>query len=398
MAKPLRLPAASEQALLDELVVQLIEPQEKPRWDQLIVEHHYLKNANLVGEQLHYVARHGDQWLALLGWSGPALHLKGREAWIGWAVKELRSRRHFLAQNSRFVLLCDRRQFPNLATRALGLCCQQLSRDWLAVHGHPILAVESFVDGQLFRGTAYKSAGCTMLGPTSGFGRCAEDFYQRHDRPKQLWVRALDPKGTAQLKAAALPLALAQFRSPAAVCCQVRAGQLPSLLERLPQVPEPRKCRGRYHPWPAILAILTLAKLAGVPGSQDDVAAFAKRLTQAQRRQLGCWRDPKTGRREVPGRSTFFRALKAVDYLALEKTLLGWQNDLLGPQDSQELVVLDGKVLHGTQGQMVLNAVTVPSGRVLGVELVRKADPQLANQDSPVASAKSGAETKSPPR
>src|SRR6266542_5498950 len=149
MAKPLRLPAASEQALLDELVVQLIEPQEKPRWDQLIVEHHYLKNANLVGEQLHYVARHGDQWLALLGWSGPALHLKGREAWIGWAVKELRSRRHFLAQNSRFVLLCDRRQFPNLATRALGLCCQQLSRDWLDVHGHPILAVERFVDGQL---------------------------------------------------------------------------------------------------------------------------------------------------------------------------------------------------------------------------------------------------------
>ena len=396
MAKPLRLPAASEQALLDGLVVQLIEPQEKPRWDQLVVEHHYLKNANLVGEQLHYVARYGEQWMALLGWSAPALHLKGREAWLGWSEEQLRQRRHFLAQNSRFVLLCDRLQFPNLATRALGLCCQRLSQDWLEFHGHPILALESFVDGQLFRGTAYKAAGWTMLGPTAGFGRCAEDFYQRHGRPKQLWVRALDLQGAAQLKAPELAPALAQYERPAPVRCQAPAAQLPSLLERLPEIPEPRKCKGRYQPWPAILGILCLAKLAGVPGSQDDVAAFAKRLTQPQRRQLGCWRDPKTGRREVPSRSTFFRALKALNYLSLEKTLLGWQDDLLGPQDPKELVVLDGKVLHATQGQTVLNAVTVPSGRVLGVELVRQADPDLANEDAPVSSAKSGAENEIP--
>ena len=396
MPKPLRLPNAREQTVLDELIVELINPRDKPRWDQLIVEHHYLKSAVLVGEQLHYVARHGQQWMALLGWSAPAFHLKGREAWIGWSAKQLPSRRHFAAQNSRFALLCDRLEFPNLATRALGLCCQRLSVDWLAVHGHPILVVESFVDSQLFRGTAYKAAGWTLVGPTSGFGRCAEDFYQRHDRPKQLWVRALDPQGKAQLKAQELPPSLAQYERVAAVRCQVPAGQLPSLLERLPAVPEPRKCRGRYQPWLAILGIICLAKLAGVPGSQDDIAAFARRLTQAQRRQLGCWRNPKTGRREVPSRSTFFRALKALDYLRLEKTVLEWQDDLLGPADPKELAVLDGKVLHGTQGQRVLNAVTVPSGRVLGVELVRQADPQLTQQDAPVSSAKSGAENEIP--
>jgi hypothetical protein len=396
MAKPLRLPEASEQTVLDELVVQLIEPAQKPRWDQLIVEHHYLKNAVLVGEQLRYVARYRDQWLALLGWSAPAFHLKGREAWLGWSEEQLRRRRHFLAQNSRFALLGDRLEYPNLATRAMGLCCQRLSQDWLELHGHPILAVESFVDGQLFRGTAYKAAGWTMLGPTAGFGRCAEDFYQRHDRPKQLWVRALDHPGTAQLKAKELAPDLARYERAVAPRCPRPAGQLPSLLERLPQIPEPRKCRGRYQPWGAILGILCLAKLAGVPGSQDEVAAFAKRLTQPQRRQLGCWRHPQTGRREVPSRSTFFRALKAVNYLTLEKTMLGWQDDLLGPQDPTELVVLDGKVLHGTQGRMVLNAVTVPSGRVLGVELVRQADPELAAEDAPVASAKSGAENEIP--
>jgi hypothetical protein len=396
MPKPLRLPVADEQALLDGLKVRLIEPEEKSRWDELIIEHHYLKNAILVGEQLHYLAHYQDQWLALLGWSAPALHLKAREAWLGWSLAQLRSRRHFLAQNSRFLLLGDRLQFPNLATRALGLCCQRLSQDWLQVHGHPILALESFVDSQLFRGTAYKAAGWTMLGPTSGFGRCAEDFYQRHDRPKQLWVRALDSQAVAVLKAESLPPSLAAYEREAAPRCQVSAQKLPSLLDRLPQVADPRRSRGRWHPWPAVLGIICLAKLAGVPGSQDDIAAFAKRLTQAQRRHLGCRRNPPTQVREVPARSTFFRALKAVKYSCLEKTLLDWQNDLLGPEDPKELVVLDGKALHGAQGQMVINAISVPSGRVHGVEPVHRAEEPLSAQDCPLSSASTGAENEIP--
>jgi hypothetical protein len=204
----------------------------------------------------------------LLGWSAPALHLKAREAWMGWSPEPLRQRRHFLAQNSRLVLLADRQQFPNLATRALGLCCQRLSADWLAVQGHPIVAVESFVGSQLmFRGTAYKASGWTLLGPTAGFGRCAEDFYQRHDRPKQLWVRAPDREGTAALKAPSLPAHLASYEAPAPP--RALSGKpLLSLLDRLPAVPEPRGARGRRHPWPAVLGIVCLAKLAGVAGAQ----------------------------------------------------------------------------------------------------------------------------------
>jgi len=58
-------------------------------------------------------------------------------------VEQLRQRRHLLAQNSRFLILGDRGQYPNLATRGLALCCARLSDDWLQQHGHPILAVES---------------------------------------------------------------------------------------------------------------------------------------------------------------------------------------------------------------------------------------------------------------
>jgi hypothetical protein len=388
MPKPLRLPNANEQAVLEGLSLGLLTAaQDKQRWDELVIERHYLKNANLVGEQLRYVACYQGQWLALLGWSAPALHLKAREEWIGWSPEQLRQRRHFLAQNSRFVLLVDRHQLPNLATRALGLNCQRLSGDWLVVHGHPIVAVESFVDSQLmFRGTAYKAAGWTLLGPTAGFGRCAEDFYVRHDRPKQLWVRVLDPEGLSALQAPSLPAGLAPYEATA----QPRAlsgRALLSLLDRLPRVSDPRGTNGRRHAWPAVLGIVCLAKLAGVAGAQRDVAGFARRLDQRQRRQLGCWRNPRTGRREVPSPSTLFRALKAVDYEELEPLLVDWQDDVLGRADPNELVVLDGKVAQGAAGQTVISAVAVPSGHVLGVEVVRTQE-ELQPEDRPQASAR----------
>ena len=85
----------------------------------------------------------------------------------------------------------------------LGL--DRLSADWQAQHGHPLVAVESFVDGQLFRGTLYKASNWTMLGPTAGFGRVAEDFYVRHARPKQLWVRQLEPQAREWLCPPQLP-------------------------------------------------------------------------------------------------------------------------------------------------------------------------------------------------
>ena len=398
MSKPLRLPDASEQAVLDGLTIRLLPDREdKSRWDQLVVERHYLKSASLVGEQLRYVAEYQGQWLVLMGWSAPALHLKAREAWVGWSAEQLRQRRHFLAQNSRLVVLADRQQLPNLATRALGLCCQRLSADWLQAQGHPIVALESFVDSQLmFRGTAYKAAGWVLLGPTAGFGRCAEDFYQRHDRPKQLWVRALDPEGLAALKAAALPPRLAVYEPPAAARCQLACKPLLSLLDRLPRVPEPRGVNGRRHPWPAVQGILCLAKLAGVAGSQRDIAEFALRLTQAQRRQLGCWRNPNTGQREVPSQSTFFRALKAIDYDSFEAVLLDWQDDVLGPADPNELVVLDGKAVRGARGQIVISAISVPSGRVLGTELVR-AKEELQADDHPEATVAAAADPANSP-
>ena len=72
-----------QQALLDGVQVRLIEAGERERFDRLIEAEHYLGNAQLVGEQLRYVAEYQGQWVALMSWSAAAYKLKLREEWIG---------------------------------------------------------------------------------------------------------------------------------------------------------------------------------------------------------------------------------------------------------------------------------------------------------------------------
>jgi hypothetical protein len=132
-AKPQRLPTIDEQTVLEELQVCLALPCGRTRWNKLVREHHYLKNALLVGEQLRYVVKDAKgTWLALLGWSVAARHLKARDQSIEWSERQREGRLHLLAQNSRFVILAPRQRFPNLASRAMSLCLQRLSADWIA--------------------------------------------------------------------------------------------------------------------------------------------------------------------------------------------------------------------------------------------------------------------------
>ncbi len=369
MAKPLRLPGVEEQRILDGLEIHLLlERDEQERWNQCIVQGHYLHNATLVGEQLRYAASYQGQWLALLGWSGAAWHLAPREAWIGWSEDQRRSRLPLVAQNSRFLILGDRTQFPNLGTRALKLCLERLSVDWLEQHRHPILAVESFVDGQLFRGTIYKASNWRRLGPTAGFGRVAEDFYVAHDRPKQLWVQPLHPQARQWLCAERLPDSLRVYEKPRPCRCEQGPEQLASLRERFAQVTEFRKGQGKRHRLATVLSIAACAKMSGVMAGYSGIASYAKNLTRPQRRALHCWVNEKTGEYEVPSESCFGRVLQGVHPLEVQAVTLAWQDAVLGP-DPDPLVAIDGKtVKHGKVH--LAGAISLPSHRCLGVEPV----------------------------
>jgi hypothetical protein len=359
-----------EQAVLDQVRVRLIAPDEKIRWDDLIATRHYLKNATLVGEQLRYVVEYDGQWLALLGWSAAAYHLKGRDSWIGWSNPQRRRRLHLLANNARFLLLTQPGQLPNLATRALALCCQRLSADWQAAYGHPILAVESFVDAQLFRGTAYKAAGWQALGATAGYTRVSEDFYVVHDRPKTLYVRLLHKRAGQWLRRPQLPHTLARYEREVKPRCRQSAPELGSLWEHFHRtVPDQRCLKGMRHKQATVLAITIAWLLTGQRGGYRAITLFAQDLTQAQRIRLRCWRNPKTKEYEVPGENCFYRVLSAVPITQLGQALVDWQSARYGPDDGQ-LIALDGKTLRGSHTTHLVGALNLKSQRWLDLERV----------------------------
>ncbi len=207
----------------------LVRAKDIAKCDRILVEHHYLHSAQLVGEQLRYAVVWRGQWLAVAAWSAPALHLKARDAFIGWTEAQRRERLALVVNNSRLYVLPES-HYPNLVSRFMKLMLGRLSADWQSVWGHPVALAESFVDPNLYRGTAYKVSGRSQLGQTRGWKRSAVDFYQEHGVPKQVWIRELEKNACVKLRAAELPLAWARALRPARPRCTAKVKQIESLM------------------------------------------------------------------------------------------------------------------------------------------------------------------------
>jgi len=359
---------ADEQSVLDGVTVRLIEKEEQERFDELIVQEHYLHNASWVGRRLFYVAEYDGEWLALLAWTAAAFNLKDRESWIGWSQAQRARRLSLVANNSRFLIL-DGAHYPNMASRVMSQCLRRLSSDWQASYGHGLLLAESFVNAQLFRGTSYKVSGWQLLGKTKGWGRNRQDFYVQHDTPKQLWVRELRKGARELLRARTLPDNYAVVEKKAAPECETKPDELAQMRAYFEQVPDWRRKQGMYSV-ASLIALVASASLCGVQRGQRDLAAFARGLSIAQRRALGLPRRGRPRRYQTPGETTFFRFLKGVDSEALERALLRWQDDRLGRRKSDDNVLaLDGKKLRSSQGVEVTSLYATKSGRWLGSEL-----------------------------
>ena len=154
--------------------------------------HHYLPFRGLVGRSVRHVAVLGEHWLALIGWHAGAFKLKARDRWIGWLPEQQFRRLHLIANNARFLILpgCG---VANLASRVLGLSLRRVSDDFRAVHGHPVLIAETFVDRSRFTGARYRAANWQALGQTRGFARKpgTPATWVPHGHPKEVLVYPL---------------------------------------------------------------------------------------------------------------------------------------------------------------------------------------------------------------
>lgn len=356
--------SADEQHVLEHGHIRLLSSAEDiARCDEAIVKHHYLHDVTLVGEHLRYAFVYKGQWLAVATWSSAAFHIKDRDRFIGWTAEQCRRRRPLLANNSRLLVMPDC-HYPNLISRFMKLMLERLSPDWDERWGHPIALVESFVDPRYYQGTAYKVSGWSHLGKTAGWTRDADDFYEKNDAPKQIWVRELVKKACVKLRAPQLPPAWAKVEEAVSVRCSAKVEQIRSLMQAVREdVPEFRRAEALAYPVAGMVCLTVMAVAQGVVCGPQDLADYADSLSQAQLRALKFRADPHTRDIRCPKKTTFTRLLHEVDDDLVERVLLQWQDQILGPRQDR-IVIVDGKkVRHG--GVEIVNAVD-SQGRFLG--------------------------------
>ena len=363
-----RLPSVKEQWIVDTIHVRPIKPSERSKCMRLLDKFHYLGALQPVGEQLIYVATGPCGGVrAVLVFCAAAKHLRHRDSWIAWSEEQRRRRLALIANNARFLIVPGY-HVPNLATHLLKLTLDRLSADWQERYGHPLALVETFVNPEQFQGTLYKAGGWLELGATSGHGRVQRDYYVKHQQPKRLFVRPLCPTARRGLQAEHLKKAWAAVEAKVAPRCTHKVKDIRSLVEHLKTVPDFRARIQTYPLW-SLLAIIVLAYLCGAPRGQKDLAKFARQMNRGQRRALGIRRN-RQGDFPAPSQPTFCRLLQAVDARQVEAAILAFQRQVRGRAPQGELVAIDGKAAKRSGGEMLLNAVTVPSLYYLGSEPV----------------------------
>jgi hypothetical protein len=353
-----------EQHILEHGHLQLLtSKKDMARCDRAIVEHHYLHTVSVVGEHLRYGFVYKGQWLAVATWSAAAFHIKDRDQFIGWSPEQCRRRRALLANNSRLLVMPDCHS-PNLISRFMKLMLGRLSSDWQERWGHPIALVETFVDPRYYTGTAYKVSGWCHLGKTAGWKRDADDFYEKNDAPKQIWVRELVRKACVKLRAPQLPPDWAQVEQGASIRCITKAPEIRSLMESvLQEVPEFRRPQALAYPLPGLICLMVMAGAQGVLRGPQDLADYADTLSEGQLRALRFRADPHTREIRCPKKTTFTRVLHEVDDDLIERVLLRWQDQVLGTRQDR-IVIFDGKKVRHA-GVEIVNAVD-SQGRFLG--------------------------------
>ena len=137
----------------------------------LLHAYHYLSYSRPIGENLGFLILDREQRpLGCLLFGAAAWKVAARDQFIGWDAPRRARNLPLMANNMRFLILPWVR-VPHLASHVLGQAARQLSALWQKKYGHPIHLLETFVECERFRGTAYAAANWIKLGQTTGRSR-----------------------------------------------------------------------------------------------------------------------------------------------------------------------------------------------------------------------------------
>ncbi|MFE2611761.1 transposase family protein [Streptomyces mirabilis] len=128
---------------------------------------------------------------------------------------------------------------------------------------------------------------------------------------------------------------------------QAVPGEIPGLLERLHEVPDPRDPRGVRHALVVVLALTACAVLAGAT-SLLAVGEWIADAPSSVLEHLGIRPDPLFPKRCLPAETTVRRLLGRIDGDALDQAVGHWLADRRTSTDGQlRGLAVDGKSLRG---------------------------------------------------
>ena len=130
---------------------QVRHTEQEVLFNSLIQEHHYLGYVRPIGEHLKYLVYTKERPVACFAWSSATRRLGVRDRFIGWSPQARQQNLHYLAYNTRFLIL-PWVSVPHLASHLLGRMVKLISGDWERFYGHPLYYLESFVDSERFAG------------------------------------------------------------------------------------------------------------------------------------------------------------------------------------------------------------------------------------------------------
>jgi hypothetical protein len=143
-----------------------------------------------VGENIRYLVRDRlGRPVACLLFGSAAWQCAERDAFIGWEPATRQRQLQWLTNNTRFLIL-PWVAVPHLASHVLGIVSLRIRADWQGKYGHPVEALETFVDRDRFKGTCYRAANWLRLGETRGRTRNDRD-HRIHAAIKEVWLYPL---------------------------------------------------------------------------------------------------------------------------------------------------------------------------------------------------------------
>ena len=175
LIKTNQTPIKSKLSNLQSVEIKLVRNTKlEPLYNSLVQEHHYLGFRQIVGNHLKYMAFIGDQPVACIGWGSAAWSIKSRDSFIGWDKTTKENNLHFVANNTRFLIL-PWVSVKFLASKILAINARRISDDWLKTYNQPLYLLETFVERNRFKGTCYKAANWIRTGQTKGIAKKGHD-------------------------------------------------------------------------------------------------------------------------------------------------------------------------------------------------------------------------------